>query len=189
MYQLLYQYLLTNQQLALPGIGNLFVERNAAEIDFTKNSITAPSYTFSFNNEKATVDKFFFQFISQKLSITEVEAINHFNNFLHKIKEQVLSGSVELPEIGILKSNNSSEIVLEPVVHKNIYNNIDLGSFTKIESDITDIYDSGETKIITNTVEIPKEEKIVLHESEDYWWVYAIILALMGLGALLYYYI
>jgi hypothetical protein len=35
----------------------------------------------------------------------------------------------------------------------------------------------------------PEAEGITEEKKEDYWWVYAIILALLGIGALLYYYI
>jgi hypothetical protein len=52
-----------------------------------------------------------------------------------------------------------------------------------------DVYDTAESTIITQEVEISSEQKIVVNKQEDYWWVYAIILALMGVGALLYYYI
>jgi len=55
------------------------------------------------------------------------------------------------------------------------------------------IYDySGDSVRMIEQEYIPKPgEKEVFHhgQKEDYWWVYAIVLAIMGMAALFYYYI
>jgi hypothetical protein len=52
-----------------------------------------------------------------------------------------------------------------------------------------DIYANVQPSIIKQSNFQGNSEKLVAKEKEDYWWVIAIVLAIMGLGALLYYYI
>ena len=98
---------------------------------------------------------------------------------------------IQLPGIGLLKGNGEGNLHLISDELKNeglqtIY--LDNSEITA-NANLVDVYDSAESTIITQEVEIPADEKIIANKQEDYWWVYAIILALMGVGALLYYYI
>jgi len=190
MYGLFYKYLILNQKADIPGLGNFIIESIPARMDIVRQSLTAPSQSFSFHHDKAVTDKSFFQFLAREMNVSEMEAINRFNGFSRKIKDNALHGGIDMPGIGTLGTNNEGEIFFHPIKKQfPVFSEIRLNLSPAANANLVDLYDSGETKIITQETEAPPEEKIVMKEKEDYWWVYAIVLALMGLGALLYYYI
>ena len=193
MYELFYKYLILNHKVSLPGIGSFSVERIPAKMDFVSRSLFAPKEIIQFNKEQQVSEKNFYDFLEKQLNISEMEAITNFNDFAHQIKDKASqAGGINLPGLGLLRTDFDGSLYfvadenkLQPL--KQIY--LD-NSTTTANANLVDVYDTGESTIITQEVEVSaSEEKIVINKQEDYWWVYAIILALLGVGALLYYYI
>lgn len=193
MYELFYKYLILNHKISLPGVGSFSVERIPAKMDFVSRSLFAPKEVIQFNKEQLVTEKGFYDFVEKNLNMSETEAISHFNDFAHQIKDKASqAGGISLPGLGLLRTDFDGSLYFvadenktQPL--KQIY--LD-NSATTANANLVDVYDTGESTIITQEVEVSaSEEKIVINKQEDYWWVYAIILALMGVGALLYYYI
>ncbi|MBS1626308.1 MAG: hypothetical protein JSR09_11710 [Bacteroidetes bacterium] len=193
MYNIFYKYLLLNQKAAVPGIGYFTVEETPAKMDFITQTISAPNQEFRFTNEtNCTIEKTFLFYLSKELKVNEVEAINRVNQFAQTVKEGALNGGVNLPGLGILKRSYEDVIYFVPEYNyakQPLLTNIHLEHTVAANANLVDLYDAGDTRILKRENAAPEEEKIVLKEKEDYWWVYAIVLAILGLGALLYYYI
>lgn len=190
MYELFYKYLIVNQKAGLPGVGNFYVESVPAKLDIVNRTLTAPFQSINFSADAPVNDRAFYDYLSRELKLNGIEAVTQFNELSKQIQETAAKNAVALPGIGTLKKNEAGEFIFYPEINANtLFPQIHLNNSVAADAKIVSVYDSGETKIITQEAIAPEEEKIIMSESEDYWWVYAIILALMGLGALLYYYI
>ncbi len=190
MYQFLYKYFILNKKISLPEIGNFYLNEIPAKIDFVAQNLKAPEQIVQFTRENLAVDQKIFYFLSEEMNISEVEAIRKLNDFSRQIKHTEKGKAIELPGLGILTKNNNDEFQFQSqVIAQKILPEISLNTPVITNAHLAELYGSGETKIIAQkAVPIPEEEKIQLKEQDDYWWVYAIILSIMGVGALLYYY-
>jgi nucleoid DNA-binding protein len=190
MYEILYKYLILNNKIGLPGIGSFFIESAPAKMNIVTNTLIAPARLMSFTAEEDSIDNRFYEYLSRELQLNEVEAAMMFNQFSNELRGSVINGGVSLPGLGTLQKNNEGTLIfIEEKKSDILWPEIKINNTTTINTNLFDVYDSGETKIITQEGIAPLEEKITREEDEDYWWVWAIILALCGIGALLYYYI
>ncbi len=191
MYPILYKYLLVNKQMTLPGLGVFNIKPIAAELDFVKGVLHAPQVAVHFTKDPAAVDKNLFQYLSKELGVDEWQAVRKFIDFTYIIKETIETKSVvELPGLGKLQKSVNNEIYFVKGDNlKPFANDIKLNAANDSSANLVELYVTGDNLILTEETEDDKLEMIVKEEGEDYWWVYALILALMGVGALLYYYI
>ncbi|MBN8838073.1 MAG: hypothetical protein J0I09_12490 [Sphingobacteriia bacterium] len=190
MYDLFYNYLLVNHKAVLPGLGSFSIENVPAKLDFVTQSLSAPAQKIVFNANHSVIDKQFFFYLSKELKVSEQEAGNQLNQFAQKVKDNALNGGIELPGIGSLQKSSADEVYFVPKHNiLSVLPNINLRHSIASGANLVDLYDAGNARIIKQSENAPPETKIETTDKEDYWWVYAIILAVMGLGALLYYYI
>lgn len=193
MYQEIYKYFVLNRKVSIPGIGNFSVNTNSATLDFVTGVLHAPQPKVAFEKGQSIIDRNFLQYLSKELNVDEKQAVQEFQAFSLSIKENLESNKqVELPGIGKLQKGYTDSDVLfieENIAAPLFLNDIKLGSATDSKANLVELYKTGDNLIITEETEDDRLEMIVKEKEEDYWWVYALILALMGVGALLYYYI
>ncbi len=189
MTNLLYKYLTIYKQVSLPGVGVFKIARQPAKHDIANKVIEPPALNIDFTAHPATGTNDFFEFLSKEKSIEEAAAINHFNDFAQHLNHEGNSGkSFELPGIGTLRKNANGEVsfepahvlagyfppaVAEPVVREKASYEILVGEAQRTSSQMREAL-HGE----------PETE----HVSKDYWWIYAILLAVIGIAAIVYYY-
>lgn len=193
MNQYLHKYLVLNKKLSIPDVGNLIIESNGAQLDSVNGLLYAPSQIILFKQDAAKADKFFFDFLAQEIGTDEVVAIRSFHDYLYKIKSTLNTpqGSV-IPGIGRLKKEENGYILFTP--EKNLQ---ELLPQLKIESthpiakkaavidyDLDHELSAQEEDDIREIMGQETEE-----QSADNWWIYALILLLVGVGALLFYYV
>ncbi len=193
MYQKFYKYFILNKKVSIPGIGNFSINTNPAKLDFVAGVLHAPFPKVIFSQGHTAIDRNFFQYLSKELKIDEKQAVQEFQAFSLSIKEN-LDGNkpIELPGIGKLqKGYNDADVVFteENIASPAFLNDIKLNAATDSKANLVELYKTGDSLIITEETEDDRLEMIIKEKDEDYWWVYALILALMGVGALLYYYI
>ena len=193
MYQIFYKYFILNKKVSVPGIGNFSINTSAAKLDFVAGVLHAPLPKVVFSQAYTAIDRNFFQYLSKELKIDEKQAVQEFQSFSFNIKAN-LDGNkpVELPGIGKLqKGYNDADVVFteENNASPAFLNDIKLNAATDSKANLVELYKTGDSLIITEETEDDRLEMIIKEKDEDYWWVYALILALMGVGALLYYYI
>jgi hypothetical protein len=190
MYELFYKYLLLNHHVALPGVGNFTVVDVSAKLDFITQSIAAPSQVIQFQQSHSVNDKGFYFYAAKTLQINEAEANQQVMHFAQTIKDAAFNDGVELPGIGSLKKATDDTLFFIPETNQHsVLSNIRLSNTVAADANLVDLYDAGENRIIVQKVKPLKQEHEMAAEKEDYWWVYAIVLAVFGLGALLFYYI
>ncbi len=194
MYQLLYKYFLLNRRVCIPGVGVFAMQNTPARIDFVTGILHAPQPKVLFShNEQPAEDKSLVQYLSKEMKVEEWKAVEAFKEFTSSITGSINeSQPVTLPGIGQLHKNSASDEVFfteETAATRLFLNDIKLSTATDSKANLVELYSTGDTLILTEETEDDKLEMIIKEKDEDYWWVYALILALMGVGALLYYYI
>lgn len=193
LYELFYKYLILNGTASMPGIGTFGVEQVPATMDFENKKLNPPSQNICLqSNEIATDTYSFYNFLASELNINESEAARRFQDFCHDIQKQVNnSGSVLLPGVGKLTKNASGFYAMQSENDtKQVLPDLWITKTQAATTGLLDVYSTEQPSIIKNSkIESEVDKLATVAESEDYWWVFAIIIAIMGLGALLYYYI
>jgi hypothetical protein len=94
-----------------------------------------------------------------------------------------------LPGIGNIRKEFSGYVIDTDTESKQVLPDLWITKTQAATTSLMDVYANVQPSIIKQSNFDGNSEKLVTKEKEDYWWVIAIVLAIMGLGALLYYYI
>lgn len=169
--QLLYKYLVLNGQLGLPDIGSFTIHRQPAAVDATGSVLLAPKQEVHFEPQTVQADKNLFLFLAQETDADEVTVIGQFNEWVKSTKEKLTQESVaELPFIGSLRLTGE-------------------GAYR---------FDALSAAIVQPAVSLPEglvwktivtEEDSIAETTDSGWWIYAIILLLLGIAAIAYRYL
>lgn len=190
MFQLLYKYLILNKKAIVPGLGVFFIERKPAKLDFANKVFLAPASQINFKAQTSVDDNRMYTFISQVRKIDELEAAGHYNNFANKLKENLeKNSSVELPGIGVLSQNAEGQLFFKATVQLNDYfppANADRVLKENTEHPIL-VGDSNRTN--KQMKERLVDEPEMSSHAKDPWWIFAIALGIIGIAAIVYYYL
>lgn len=114
MQDTLYEFLLLNKKLSLPGIGTISLCQNSAALDFTNKQFTAPSFYFTIESRNDKPSKNLFDWLSSSLGITEWDAIKSVNDFSSALKKKLSeSGEVNWENVGTIRRDNNGDLKLE----------------------------------------------------------------------------
>ncbi len=177
MYPVLYQYLITNKRLLLPGIGTLIVEREPARIDFPNRQILPPGYRLIMCEASGKPPADFYAWLGAASGYSQVDAVVRFNDFSFELKKILDKGNVIHWEgVGIIRKGLGSGFRFEP--H---------------ESSLV-LQPVGASKIIreksTHSVRVGEDEKTSAEMTElltrpvagkSSWWIAALITGLLAL--------
>jgi hypothetical protein len=185
MYGELYQYLILHKQLAVPGIGTFFVEKNAAEILFTEKAVNPPYYSISLQHGLQTPSSKLFQWLADVFNIGESDAENRFTDFSVNLKQQVEAGNkTTWPGVGIISKGLAGEIRFESAMKKKM-----VGQPVKAEKVLR--------QQAEHTVRVGEQEKTSAEMIEllnpvaakrPYWWITALVLTGLGIFYTAYYF-
>ncbi len=182
MFEALYKYLILNGRLGFPGMGSLIVENLPVEHDFANKKIYPPLPVIRWQAEMIAPDQQFYKFLASDLALNEVNAIGQFNDFTYQLKETIAQkGMAELPGIGKLKKEFANTFSFDPAYSLDDYFQPVTAGYVNPQ-----IYQSTEQETDINN---PSKIKRRLKEksADANWWIYAIILALLGIAGLIYY--
>ncbi len=169
--QLLIKYLLQNGRLGIPDIGVFQVKRIPAQVVAAGTAIQGPVSVITYHAEPVPADKHLFEFLSSETETDEVAAIGQFNAWTQELKQKIFDHqTVELPFIGTLLLGQDGNITHSAPESSIGYSSVDLPEGVLFETTITN---EGEEVI----------------PSDASWWIYAIILLLLGVAAIAYYYL
>jgi hypothetical protein len=114
MQDTLYEFLLLNKKLSLPGIGTILLCQNSAQLDFTNKQFTAPSFYFTIESRNDKPSKKLFDWLSSSLGISEWDAIKSVNDFSFDLKKRLSEkGEVNWENIGLIRRDNNGDLKLE----------------------------------------------------------------------------
>ncbi len=184
MQQYLYKYLVLYRRLSIPELGNFIIEPSPATIDSSGKLILPPLPVIQFRQEAILADKNFYHFLADEMGVDEVEAIKQFRDFSHTLKTAAAGDDgASLQGIGRLKATKTGTLSFSPTADvQDILPKIALPdgiAFHQSEQ-------IAETKEVTGTG--VSEDENSTDTSDSYWWIYAAILLLAGISAILYYY-
>src|ERR1043165_5219168 len=122
MYRDLYEYLILNKQLNVPGIGTFLLERKPAGTDVVHRQISPPVFTISLRPDNGTPLKRFFYWLSDRLNIHFHEANVRFNDFTYDLKTQVMSGQkVTWENVGVFSKSISGDIKFDAILKEHSF--------------------------------------------------------------------
>ncbi len=112
----LYEFLMLNKQLTLPGIGTITVQRESSHIDFTNRQIMPPTFHFAFDPRNDSPSKNLFQWLSASLKLSEWEAIKAVNDFSLSFKNELAEKKqVSWEKIGIFRKDGTGNLNFDEV--------------------------------------------------------------------------
>jgi hypothetical protein len=185
MHQLIASYLFQNKTCPLPGLGTLSVTKTTASSDFLNKLITGPQQNINFENAESDASNLL-DYIALKTNTTVLKAIENLGQFCSNLKMAALiNNPATVDGVGNFFTDTEGKINFKPqsvasffqptvqaawVIHSEAKHNILVGD-----------------KETTNTVmtEYFNEEEAVV--KKDRWWIWAIILFVIALLALLFY--
>jgi hypothetical protein len=191
LYELFYKYLILNGRASMPGIGTFGVEQVPATMDFENKKLTPPTQNIKIESYEIATDTYsLYNYLAKELGVNESEAARRFQEFTHDVEKQIAaSGTLLLPGIGNIRKEFSGYVIDAETESKQVLPDLWITKTQAATTSLMDVYANVQPSIIKQSNFDGNSEKLVAKEKEDYWWVIAIVLAIMGLGALLYYYI
>ncbi len=185
MYSYLYKYFCRYRHIALPGIGSFELEQSNARVDFTEKLIRPGIPLIVYSAANTTPNRNLFYFLSKNLGIDEVDAIRKLNDFTANLKAEIaLKESVELPGIGYLRNQGSGLYRFEPERNVDIFYP-QLTAERVIRKSADHLIRVGEQEKTFTEME---EQLGVVETKKDRWWIPALILAAIGIVAIVIYY-
>lgn len=180
MLQHFYRYLLLNRQASVPGVGSFSIETFPAS--FEVNSINPPQHLISFKAGSALTDKQFYQFLASETGMSEVDAVRKFQDFAYQLRKDLQSNpQLHVTGLGILKRSATGEIAFEPQNSiQQFFSPVRLTEVQK-QDDITVEDDAGSS----HGIEVEEEVEPI---KKDYWWIWALLLAVTALAVIGYFY-
>lgn len=186
MYHIIYKYLQENKQLALPGIGVLQTENSPAETVFTSRTVSQPFTDISLADKDVTVDKTVYAYISKSLGVTDLQAVQMFNDFVFDIKNKCAeTNQLPLPGIGTLRKSplgkysllpeenpfKSFTVTAEKIVQQNAEHTIRVGEDEKTNVQMQEYFEERKTTGVSKK-----------------WLIGVAILTVLAAAAIGYYY-
>jgi hypothetical protein len=111
----LYEFLLLNKKISLPGIGTVSLCQIPAQLDFTNKQFIAPASFFTIDPRNDRPSKKLFDWLSSSLGITEWEAIKSVNDFSFDLKKKLSEfGEVSWKKVGVIRRNNNGDLKIDP---------------------------------------------------------------------------
>lgn len=190
MEQYLLKYLVLHKHLTIPKVGIFNIEQLSAQIDGTNHLLYPPSQVIRFKQEMGSPDRSFYDFMINESGMELVDVIKYLQNFTQKILEESIQkkGAV-LQGIGTLKKEDTGHILFfseRPLDY--------LFPQVKIDKAISLAKSNNMKQSDFKKQELEGDElREFLGQANDAdggdnWWVYALALLLLGIGALLFYY-
>jgi nucleoid DNA-binding protein len=187
MFSLLHQYLVNSSNVVLPGIGTLQFANSPAQT--VNGRILSPKQTLVLLAEKendSEVGKLM-AFLSNKLDMPEMQAHTLFQQFLQTIKTTITEKkSMVWDGLGFFRQDDNGNI--------RFVQNSELDEYLPpveakwINSHHSTKYDLLVGENETNNIAIEEGLEEAVNKKKSYWWVWAIVIAVVALAIIAYKY-
>ncbi len=168
MYQVIAPTLFQKKICRLPGIGTLIMVSHPAETDFVNGRIKSPVESIDFIQERM-----------------DEKGFNEFSAISELIQQKLHdSGNSFLPGIGTFRKDNIGEIIFEPISINPVFTSpVTAGRVIRPLAEHSMLVGDQQT---TNA--LMTEFYSYQPSAKDLWRLWAIILAVVGIGALVFYF-
>lgn len=123
MQDTLYEFLVINKQLSLPGVGTICLRQNSSQLDFTNRQFDPPSFFFIIESKEDKPSKKFFEWLLSSYGISEWDAVRYLNDFSFSIRNKISeTGEMNWENVGVFKRDETGNLKLEspPVALPNL---------------------------------------------------------------------
>jgi len=185
MYADLNKYLFQHKSISIPGLGSLVAETIPAVSDFANKQLLPVQIKFRFDKYFDSPDREFFAYLAGKRNIPDFEAIKWYNEFAASLRNKIRTDEEAVWEgVGVFRKDFGGEVVFEAlpapfefytpvkaerIIRADATHSILVGDKEKTNYEMTELL---------NDVYVEKES----------WWIYALILAAIGLSVLFFHF-
>jgi hypothetical protein len=184
MQQLIASYLFQFKTCPLPGLGTLYIKQGIAKTDFLNKAITPPVSSITFDAAE-TDAHILVDYIAAKKNISELEAIKELGKFCNELKAASNTGvGGYINDVGTIFTEASGEILFtqapvpqqflqsipaERVIHSDEEHHLLVGDKETTNMQMAEYYTED-------------------NQVKDRWWIWAIVLGVIGIIGLLIYF-
>jgi len=183
MYAELNRYLFQHKSISIPGLGSLVAETIPAVSDFANKQLLPVQVKFRFDKYFDSPDRDFFNYLAEKKNIPDFEAIKWYNEFAADLRNEIRTKEEAVWDgVGVFKKDFGGEIVFEPFAQKN-----EMYAAVRAERIIRS--DATHSILVGDKEKTNYEMSELLNEvyvEKESWWIYALILAAIGLSVLFF---
>lgn len=199
MHEILYKYLVLHKGLSVPQLGRLHVNQQSAFYVESDGWLFPPIPVFCFTHESsAASEPAVISFLAREMQVEESQAARDYARFAENLQQELANnGFFIFPNVGKLEKEGDT-LHLTPVNHlQDFLPALQPGQQLHVETLAEDsLTETGAAETPPATDCISAEDREVTEHTaamnattgRDRWWVYAIVLFLMGALALLFYY-
>lgn len=178
MQDTLYEFLILNKKLSLPGIGTISLLQKSPQLDFGNKELSPRSYYFAIESANDQPSKRLFDWLSSAIGITEWDAIKLINDFSSALKKKLSeSGEVNWENVGTIRRDDKGQLMLdsqtielqserpvpaEKVIRENVQHTLLVGEQEKSSAEMEEYF-----------AEVPVKR--------NYIWLIAVILTVMAI--------
>jgi hypothetical protein len=118
----LYQFLICNQQVSLPGIGTFIIDVTPGKTDIINKVVLPPEYAYRFDRSRDTSGRNFFTWLASEINKSEWDAVKELNDFSFEIKKLIRDGKqVIWKGVGVLQPGMKDQIDFTPEKKKFVF--------------------------------------------------------------------
>ncbi len=115
MQNTLYEFLVVNKKLSLPGIGTISLRQHSSQLDFTNKQFSPPSFYFVIESKDDKPSKRLFEWLSSSYGISEWDAIKSLNDFSFSLRNKLSeAGEMNWEGVGMFRRDGSGNLQLDP---------------------------------------------------------------------------
>lgn len=179
MYLNLYQYLIHNKTLSLPGLGLFTIESIPARTDIASKLIMPPFYSFRFQQESGSLSKRLFAWLAAKEGISELDAIRKINDLVFDIKSQLSAGKrVIWKGVGILTQGLAGKIEFEAEKKKlEFEHQVTAEKVVRDQYEQTVLVGDREKTVQVSERHTVSQDNLSSKRVDSKWWAFAIVIA------------
>jgi hypothetical protein len=179
MYDVLNKYLVQHKSISIPGLGSIVAETIPAVTDFANKQLLPVQYKYRYDKYFDAPDREFFAYLSNYKGLADFEAIKWYNEFAFELRNKIKAeGEVVWEGLGIFKKDLGGDTVFEPL-HR------ELELFDAVRADRIIRTDARHSILVGDkektNYEMTEWLSDEVHREKESWWIYALILAAIGL--------
>jgi len=184
MYEVLNRYLFQHKSISIPGLGSLVAETIPAVADFANKQLLPVQIKFRFDKYFDSPDREFFTYLSVKKNIPDFEAIRWYNDFALNLRNKIRTDEEAIWEgVGVFRKDFGGEVVFEPIVPEYDF-------YPPVKAERIIRADARHSILVGDKEKTNYEMAEMLHDEvhveKESWWIYALILAAVGLSVLFF---
>jgi hypothetical protein len=174
----LYEFLILNRKINLPGIGTISLQQDSSLLDFGNKELTPPSYYFIMESASDKPSKKLLDWLSSSRNISEWDAIKSVNDFSFSLKEKLSeAGEVVWQKVGTFRRDSNGNLKLD-------------SQLVALKSQLPVVAEKVMRENVLHTILVGEQEKSSAEMEEyfaetpatrNYAWLIAVILTVLAI--------